>query len=411
MRRTTLVVAAYALAWFLLNVFRAAIPILLPELRRLYDVGFTDAGIVFAVLFAGVALMQFPSGVIADIVGDRWVVLASLVGSSALVASFAFATTVPALLVVAFGLGITVGGFRSVAISAVSKAVGDEPRSRALGLMAAGNPLGNLVGPVLAAAGIIALGVVGMPLVLGTAGLAWAAGVGLVLFRDDRNVDASGDADPPETGEPSDLIRATIGRRVGRTLGVLASPSGVLIVLASVAFAVTWQGMFSFLPTYLVEVRRIALAGSGVVTGITFGVGMVGNVAGGRVADRLGEGFTLFGGFLLAGGSLGGLLIAGELQLAVASLVGLGLGLGVITPARDAFISGLSGPDDRGSVVGGVRTVYILLASGGTALAGVTIDRVGFDGAFLLFAGILGIGAVAALVLVAVVPDRDPSAP
>lgn len=391
MKRTSTIVTTYALAWFLLNGFRATVPVLLPELRRLYEVGFTDAGLVFAFLFAGLALVQFPSGVVADVVGDRSVVLASLVASSVVLSLFAFAATVPAMLVLGFSFGVAVGSFRSVAISAVTKTVSDARRSRALGLMATGNPLGNLLGPILAAGGILWLGVVGLPIAFGAVGLATTAGLGFVLFRDD----------PVGAGprNPSITVRGTVLERVERLSAVLTSRLGALVVFASLAYSVTWQGMFTFLPTYLVEVRQLALGGSGVVTGITFGVGIVANVSSGRLADSFGDSLTLFAGFLLGAVSLVGLFSAGGFPLAFASLVGLGLGLGAITPPRDAFVSRLSGPADRGSIVGGVRTTYILLASGGTAITGLVIDSVGFDGAFLLFAAILAAGSLTALAL------------
>jgi len=121
----------------------------------------------------------------------------------------------------------------------------------------------------------------------------------------------------------------------------------------------------------------------------------------------VGESVVLLGGFLLGAASLVALLVVGTLAPAVVALVGLGLGLGAITPPRDTFISRLSGPEDRGSVVGGVRTTYILLASGGTALAGLVIEYVGFDGVLLLFAGTLGVGALAATALLLTTSDRD----
>lgn len=398
MNRETRVVWTFALAWLLLNVFRAALPIFLPEIRRLYGVGFTDAGVIFSLLFAGVALMQFPSGLVADLVGDKQVVLGSLVASSVLLSAFGFARSVPSLMAFAFLFGVAVGGFRSVAISSVTKTVSEDKRNGALGLMAAGNPIGNLVGPILAGFGLVALGVVRTPLVLGGVGVVGSLLLGGVLFRSARERDAGREAFAERT--PSVI------RRRGRLLaGVLTSKPGLLIVVASMAFSMTWQGLFAFLPTYLVEVRRLAIGGSSVITGITFGVGIIANVWAGRLADRVGEGIVLFGGFLLGFASLLVLISGAELAAATGALVGIGLGLGAITPARDNVISRLAAPADRGSVVGGVRTTYILLASGGTVAVGLVIDRFGFGGALLTLAGTLAVGAVAAVFLVVVSTD------
>lgn len=401
-RAARIVVLTYALVWFLLNVFRAALPILLPELRRLYDVGFTDAGLVFALLFAGIALMQFPSGVLADAVGDREVIFGSLVASSVALSLFGFATTFPALLVLGFWFGVAVGGFRSVAISSVSKVVGDDERSTALGLMAAGNPLGNLLGPILAAQAIVALGVVWMPVSFGIVGVGWSACLGLLLFR----VGGADGVNRLSGSGSSGSARRAVARQGSRLRAVLTSRPGALVVVASMAFSMTWQGLFTFLPSYLVEVRQLALGGTGVVTGVTFGIGIVANVAAGRVADRIGDPLVLLGGFLFGACSLVVLRVAGGFPAAVAALLGIGLGLGAITPARDAVISRLSDPDDRGSVVGGVRTTYILLASAGTALVGFTIDTAGFGEALLLLTATLLVGAGASLALFVTKPSE-----
>lgn len=396
MGRKLRVAWTFALAWLLLNVFRAALPIFLPEIRRLYGVGFTDAGVIFALLFAGVAFMQFPSGVVADLVGDKKVVVGSLVASSILLATFGFARTVPRLMAVAVLFGAAVGGFRSVAISSVTKAVPENRRNGALGLMAAGNPVGNLLGPIVAGFGLLAIGIVQTPLLLGGVGFLCSLLLAVALYR----VDIGGsDRVRPSRDRPGPSPSGLVTKRVQLLTDVLTSGPGVLIVLASLAFSTTWQGLFTFLPTYLVEVRQLAIGGSSVITGVTFGVGIVANVGAGRLGDRVGEGSVLVGGFLLGFASFTVLIAGSGIVVTVVALIGIGLGLGAITPARDTFISRLSGPADRGSVVGGVRTVYILLASAGTVIVGFVIDLYGFDGALAALAGALGVGAISAILL------------
>lgn len=236
-------VGTYALAWFLLNVFRASLPVLLPKLRELYDVGFTDAGVIFAMLFAGLALVQFPSGLLADAIGDRWVVISSLRASSAVLSVFGLATMVPVLLLLAFLFGIAAGGFRSVAISAVTKVAGSDGRSSALGLMAAGNLLGNLLGPILTAVGIVAFGVASVPLVLGVAGFAVAACLGLVLSTVGDDIAAAG---VPMGTDSTAEFWPEVRRRGSLLVDVVTSRVGGLIILLSFAFSMIWQGMFTF---------------------------------------------------------------------------------------------------------------------------------------------------------------------
>lgn len=403
MRRAGLAVAGtYALAWFLLNAFRASLPVLLPELRRLYGIGFTDAGLVFGALFVGLALVQLPSGLVGDAVGDNRIVFGSLLASSLLVAAFGFVTTVPVLFGVAFLFGVAAGAYRSVAISAVTKAVDEGDSSAALGIMAAGNPLGNLLGPIVAGLAIVALGVVWTPVLFGVVGLAACLPFGVVLFRRLGTGENGGDG-PSTTADH----RRALGRRLRTTAGVLRSPEGLLIVGVSTAFSAVWQGTFTFLPSYLVEVRQLAIDGSGLVTGLTFGVGVLANVGVGWLTDRTSEALVLAVSFLLGAVSLATLTLVETLPAAVAALVGLGLALGGITPARDTFIAGLSPPDDRGSVVGGVRTTYILIASTATFGTGVVIDTVGFGSALAIFAGILGLGSLCSVALFAVGSAAD----
>ncbi len=392
------VVGPLVVAWFALNLYRASLPVLLPEFRRLYGIEYGDAGVVFGLLFAGLALSQLPSGLLADAVGDVRVMGTSIVGASLTLALFGATRSLLGFGVLAFTFGVFVGGFRSVAISAVTKKVPATESGSALGLMASGNPLGNLVGPVVTAAAVLSLGVSQTPLALGLVGVVLSVGVWWLLATG-AGQDGGQNPQGVERGEATSAIGETRGR-LSLVVRTLSTRRAILVVFVSLAFSAAWQGVFTFLPSFLVETKGLDLGRTGLITGITFGVGILFNVGAGRLADRIGHERVMFGGLVVSSSGLLLLPSAGEILSVVAILVVFSAGLSSIPPARDAFIGSLAPAADRGSVVGGVRTVYILLASGVTVVTGTVIEYAGFTAGFRFLAVLLLLGVTAGFGLV-----------
>lgn len=77
------ILLAIALGWGITIGGRTIYPALLPQLRDAYGLDLTIAGLLLSVLFAAYAVGQLPGGVLADRIGERITLTASVSVSAA----------------------------------------------------------------------------------------------------------------------------------------------------------------------------------------------------------------------------------------------------------------------------------------------------------------------------------------
>ena len=175
-----------------------------------------------------------------------------------------------------------------------------------MGLFSVGGGIGYMLGPLLVAALLAALGLDGTVLV-GAVPLVVAALVAMAL----RRVYLSGTA---ETHEPKGDEASTAEWR----------PFGLLFAMFCLSTSIA-TGLLVYLPVYLVEARHTSPAASNVMTSIMMGAGALGMVLGGIVAQRYSRRFVL---------------LAPELVLAPAVLLVPSLGYAAMIPV--AALAGLA---------------------------------------------------------------------
>ena len=67
----TWVLVALAVGWFLQTGVRLAYSVMVPQIRTTFAISNTGAGFFFTVILLTLAAVQFPSGLVADRVGER----------------------------------------------------------------------------------------------------------------------------------------------------------------------------------------------------------------------------------------------------------------------------------------------------------------------------------------------------
>ncbi|GAB3038073.1 MFS transporter [Natronobiforma cellulositropha] len=393
--------------WFLAKFIRYAFPPLFEPLQGSYEVSNTIIGAAFTGFMLVYALMQFPSGVLADRLGSVVVITAGAVVAAG--ASLLVATEPPfALLVLAMALmGAGTGAHKTVAVKLLSRAYPTRT-GRALGVLDTIGAFGGVAAP--AAVVVVAL----VPVVLEpgwrTIFLA-AALVGLVLAvtfsrrvsrrlpaesRDGRR--ASGGADD-ETGLQSYLV-------------LFGEWRFTTFVLATVLFALAYNGAVAFVPLYLTDEAGLTTASASLLYSALFLVSFVQLVTG-DVSDRVGTLPVIVCTLLLATAGLVCfiLLTASANPFALgAAVVALGLGAHGFRPVRGSYLMAVLPSSTAGGSLGIVRTLLM----GAGALAPVTVgylsETVGFQPAFWLLACSMAGAALLAVVLWLVGPTPDPRA-
>ncbi|AEV83002.1 putative transporter [Actinoplanes sp. SE50] len=256
------------------------IALFLPLIRTDLGLSFGQAGTLAAASSLTYALMQVPSGLLADRFSPRVLFLTGLLGTNLLAAAFAVLTSYDMLLLnQAFS-----GFFRALVFAPglllISREFPDDRRATAMGLYVAGGFSSNIL---LSSTGPLLVGPLGWRLLFVL--FAGAGLLALLLYRR-----AAGPAEPrPATDHPA---------RIGDLPGLLRHRIVWLTAVIQFARLAVAQGFTFWLPTWLVVDRGQSLAAAGLVAAVGAALTAPSNYLGGYVSDRIGRPLLVISGSL-----------------------------------------------------------------------------------------------------------------
>lgn len=140
--------------WFLTLGVRIVYPALLPQVTAEFGVSNATTGAFIDVLWTTYALLQFPGGAIADIVGERPVLVGSILLSAGAVSVIVLSTTVKTFVLATVLLGLGTGLFGTTRLTIIS-ALFDRMRTTAISVNQAAGNVGNVV--LSASAGFVSV--------------------------------------------------------------------------------------------------------------------------------------------------------------------------------------------------------------------------------------------------------------
>ena len=268
---------------------RAAISIALAQIGKDFSLQASDLGIVISAFFLGYAIMQVPGGWLADRIGSKPVVIATIAMWSLFTVMTGFAWSLLSLIAIRFIFGIAEGGFPPASIKAIAELFSKEASPKMSTLLMSSNYAGSMVAPLLMAPLIIWLGWRHAFTAIGVAGIAFAV-VYLVSI--------------PRTG--SDAPAAQAGSRVSAAEMRELLKNPLLWQLLTVWFGLSCvnKGLDSWMPTYLLQQRGLDLKAVGLLTPIPFVLATISTAIGGWVmttffAEK--EKYLLIGSSTLSG--------------------------------------------------------------------------------------------------------------
>jgi MFS family permease len=376
------VLVVVAGVWFLGKFLRYAFPPLFEELKTAFDVSNTAVGTAFTGFMIVYAMMQFPSGLLADRFGPVRVILGGVVtaalGAAIVVVGGPFGLLVVAMLV----MGAGTGAHKTVAIKLLAL-VYPARTGRTLGVFDTLGTFGGVVAP-LGVAGVLAFAVDWRLIFLlaGILGVALGAAMGLRIRRR-----------LPERDEQGTSERL----RLRAYAGPFTQPRFLAFVVVTLGFSFAYNGIVAFLPVYLAQETGTSTALASVLYSVFFIVSVV-QVGTGELADRLGRLSVITGTLSLATLSLGILLLSsrwssevfGVPVFGVLSVVGIGLGSHGFRPVRGVHLEALLPDSLAGGGLGAVRTALMGAGAVAPAFVGIVADRTDFAVAFVpLFATLL----------------------
>ncbi|MEE6210623.1 MFS transporter [Salarchaeum sp. III] len=365
--------------WFLAKFLRYAFPPLFPAFSTEYGVSNAALGVAFTAMMLVYALLQFPSGALADRLGRVPVIAAGAVVAAA--GALALSVDVPYLVLVAAMVlvGAGTGVHKTVAVGLLS-ATYPSRTGRSLGVLDTFGAFGGVVAP---AAVVLLADAAGWHAVFLPAGLLGLALAGLFVAR----------VDDPDRDE-----QTTSGGTPARAyLGLFRDARFSAFVLVTVGFSFAYNGVVAFLPLYLTDAAGVSDGVANALYAGLFVVSLVQPVTG-ELADRFSRIRVVAGTLALASVGLGALLVAGASPLVLTlGVVAFGLGSHGFRPVRGAYLVDLVPESMAGGGLGVVRTILMGAGALAPAVVGVVSEGVSYVAAFSLLLLSLAAAAVVAL--------------
>ena len=409
--------------------YSVALPPILPLLVRDFSISYGEAGVLLTVFFATYSVFQLPAGVLADRIGQRWILAAGMAVLAAGILVAAGAQDYRTLVVAEALAGVGGSTYHPAGMSLISDLETGETEGKAMGIHGLGGVVGTALAPALVG-GLAALFDWRFALTVSAAvGVVYAL-VFLALFRDvdrsdgaaavepdggertDGEAGAGGRADPRgKTGARGKGDAGGNARATGDDSGSLRSNPAALVsvplerwvavlFVANLAISTEIGAVRTFVTSYLVEhAGTTAAAANGIFFVMLVGAG-ISSLGAGSLADAVDRRTLGFVAMAVSTVALGATAFVPQVPLALfAWFFLLGVVMWAALPTMNAITSQYSERGFSGSLFGVMLTAGSLGGAAGPLLFGVAAERFGMGAAFPLVAGVSAVGAVAFLAM------------
>jgi sugar phosphate permease len=275
------------LAYMITYMDRVVISTTAPLIQKEFGFSVITMGWIFSVFQIGYAIFQIPGGWLGDKIGPRRALTGVVIWWSAFTALTTGAWSAGSMIVCRFLFGCGEAGAFPNATRSLSRWMLPSERGFAQGVTHAGARLGGALTPVLVVWLMIHLGWRGPFLIFAVVGLIWAA-FWFTYYRDSPREHAS--TNEAERTMIADALgaQATSGASMSVPWRqILSSPQLWLISAMYFCYAYSINIFLTWFPKYLNEVRSFDIVQMGFFASLPLMAGVVGDVAGGWISDRL----------------------------------------------------------------------------------------------------------------------------
>jgi MFS transporter, FSR family, fosmidomycin resistance protein len=308
-------VGLLSLGHLMTDINQGAIPALLPFLIAEHHFSYTAvAGIVFATNFAS-TLVQPVFGHAADRFSKPWFLPLGILMAGLGVSLIGLFASYKLIIMAAVLSGIGVAAYHPEAARLVNFASGEE-KGTAMSYFGVGGTLGFAIGPIFATTALIYFGLKGT-----LALLIPVSFIALVMLT--------------QIPKLSRLEKTMNSRQTGQTPAALPDQWAPFTRLTFnvIGRSVIFFGLNTFIPLYWITVLNQSKVSGGAALTVMSAAGVVGNILGGKLADRFGHIKIMFIGFSLLIPLVPALIWVNNPHIAMLLLVPIGMALfGVYSP-------------------------------------------------------------------------------
>jgi FSR family fosmidomycin resistance protein-like MFS transporter len=253
-----------------------AVPALLPFLAERYDLGYAATAAVMLAATIASSIVQPAFGLVSDRRGAMWLLPTGVLLASGGIALAGLAPSYPVVLVAVVVAGVGIAAYHPEGAKFASFASGQR-RASGMALFNIGGNAGYALGPILITPLVLGFGLYGT--VVAAVPLAVVGVLMLIALPYLRTLT------PEARG-----VREAAGRDRPRAMAILV---GVILMRS-----MTWFGLITFVPLWLVSLGDTKAEANRVLS-LMLVAGVVGALAIGPIADRLGLRRTLLGSTVL----------------------------------------------------------------------------------------------------------------
>jgi MFS family permease len=285
LRKRSVVVGLLGLVSILTFLDRLAIAVTGPSIQQELHIAPEVWGWVLSAYVVANGIFEIPSGAIGDKYGHRWEFTRIVVWWSGFTAATALCRNFWQLAGSRFLFGLGSAGAYPNAAGVLARWLPARERARGQGFVWAASRFGGALAPLLLVPLQAQFGWRAVFLVLGALGFAWAA-AWAIWFRDK----------PAEQPGITQAELAEIGAGAEKAFkgsppwGKLFRSRQIWLIVVAYGFY-AWASWFyfSWFPTWLVHAGRFSVAQMGFYASLPFLLGIVANLVGGWMCDRLAE--------------------------------------------------------------------------------------------------------------------------
>ncbi|MDR1686692.1 MAG: MFS transporter [Desulfovibrio sp.] len=359
---------------------QGALPAILPFFIAEYGFSYTTAAsLVFALTLVS-SVIQPAFGALADKISKPWIMAVGALSAVCGPVAAGFVTSYPLLFVAFMISGIGIAAYHPEAARYANKVSGKK-KGTGLSIFSFGGNLGFALGPVTAMWLILSFGLKGMSALLLPAVITFFA-LYTAMNRYSRN-----EAEAVAAGK----IQSNTQEK---------DRWGAFTLLCALVFSRSFifHGMNTFLPLYWINVLKQSEHVAGMTLSLLLGVGAIGTLLGGRMADRFGFHRIIRIGFLFLLPLLCLFIFADNVVWATLLLIPIGLALYV--PFSPAVVMGQKYLPNRIGLASGV-TLGLAVSVGGIAapILGSVADVHGLQPVMYIVAGVAVLPAILSFTL------------
>ncbi|WP_025733288.1 MFS transporter [Carnimonas nigrificans] len=268
---------------------RVSLSVALPDIAREFEINEAQViGIIQSGFFWAYALMQIPSGMLADRFRKRAIIAAATVGWGIAQASVALCTGTYSLFAARVALGITESPIMPAGAKLMGVWLHPNERARGAMLLDGGAPLGTALGAIVISALISFFGdwreafvIAGILTVL-TGGIAWA-----YIRNDPTEHPKVNEAELEYLAKSQETDAAKPTFKFKHAVGYLRQRNVFALILGWCSYSTVFYGLMTWLPFYLTKQRHLDITSMGVSMAVIFLLCFAGQISGGYIIDKL----------------------------------------------------------------------------------------------------------------------------